>query len=188
MAIATGRSLLDPYAVLKKAGLTLDMHYADFGSGTLGHFVFPAAEMVGPVGRVYAVDILKSALAGVESRMHLENVHNLTPVWGDIERVGGVNIPADSLNLLSLVNIVGLLKKSPTVLDEVKRLLTRDGRLLLVGWRKDGMAVGVPVAKRVDADELIPIVERAGFRLRSRFDAGPSHWGLLFDRIYQSGV
>jgi len=181
--IATGRAMLDPTEILKTAGLTLDMSYADFGSGGLGAFPFAGASLVGRLGHVYAVDILKQALANVESRAKMEGVHHLSTVWGDVERVGGVAVQEHSLHLVSLVNTVPLIRRSPDVLEEVKRLLVPDGRLLLVGWKKDATSLGASESHRIDPEEIRPFVERAGFVFQKSFEAGPNHWGLLFQRV-----
>ncbi|MBU0646530.1 class I SAM-dependent methyltransferase [Patescibacteria group bacterium] len=178
--LPTGRALLDAPAILAQTGLGLDMHYADFGSGTLGHFVFPATDMVGPNGQVYAVDILKGALAGIESRAKMEKVNNLKAVWGDIERLKGVDVPEHSVDLISMVNITGLLKKSPAVFEEMKRLLKPGGQLLLVDWQIAGASFGPPAEKRVSAETIKPLAEQAGFVLENSFPAGPHHWGLIF--------
>ncbi|TAK04021.1 methyltransferase domain-containing protein [Patescibacteria group bacterium] len=180
MKLSTGCALLDPKAVLAEAGLSVGASYADFGAGTLGHFVFPASEMVGKDGRVWAVDILKGALAGVESRMKLEGMSNVTTVWGDIERLHGVSIPDAAADLLSIVNIASLIKKSPDVLKEVKRVLKRGGTFLVVDWDKAGASFGPPAARRLSAEELVPIVTSAGFVQHKSFRAGPHHWGLVF--------
>jgi len=59
MILPSGRALLDPNKILKEAGLADCQTYADFGCGTLGHFVIPASIIVGEQGKVYALDILK---------------------------------------------------------------------------------------------------------------------------------
>src|ERR1700675_3615040 len=94
--IPTGKELIDPFKVLEEAGLGADMKVADFGCGTLGHYVFAASRLVGPGGKVYAIDILKSVLDGIESMMRIERVTNVETVWGDLERVGGIKL-ADGL-------------------------------------------------------------------------------------------
>lgn len=170
---------MDAPAILAKTGLALDMNYADFGAGTLGHFVFPATDMVGPKGKVYAVDILKGALAGIESRAKLEKTTNLFPVWADIERLGGVDIPEHSLDLISMINITGLLKKSPSVFEEMKRLLKPGGKLLLVDWKISGGAFGPPKEKRNTPEEIQALAEKAGFVWEKSLEAGPHHWGLV---------
>ena len=180
--LPTGRALLDAPAILGQAGLALGMHYADFGAGTLGHFVFPACEMVGANGKVYAVDILKGALAGIEGRAKMERANNLTTVWGNIEEIGGVGIPEKSLDLVSVVNIAKLLKKSPAAFGEIKRVLKPTGKLLLVDWKISGASFGPPSERRTSPEEMGPEITKAGFAAEKSFAAGPHHWGLLLRR------
>jgi ubiquinone/menaquinone biosynthesis C-methylase UbiE len=178
--LPTGRALLDPLKILKIAGLDYGMRYADFGAGTLGHFVFPATDLVGQGGHVYAVDILKGALQGIESRKQLEEVDNLTTVWGDIERAGGSRLEEDSLHLISMIHLISLLRKSPQILDEVKRVLRHDGRFLLVDWNPDSGPVGMLDGTRMKFEEARKIIEQGPFEAERQFEAGPHHWAAIY--------
>ncbi|HBK34249.1 TPA: hypothetical protein DEP34_03745 [Candidatus Uhrbacteria bacterium] len=180
MSIPTGRALLDPYAILLTTGLDLHMHYADFGAGTLGHFVFAASDFVGPNGRVYAVDILKSVLESIEGRARAEQLTNITIIWGDCEREGGVKIPPDSLDLISMVNFSVLTHQNSVVLSEVSRLLKQHGKLLIVDWKPGSESFGPPANKRLDQTHVQTMIEEAGFHFLKTFIAGPYHFGLLF--------
>src|SRR5688572_25312489 len=102
--IPTGKELIDPFKILEDAGIRSDMKIADFGCGTLGHYVFAASKLVGNGGKVYAIDILKSVLGGVESMIKMENVTNVELVWGDLERLGGVKLPDGLLDIGLLIN------------------------------------------------------------------------------------
>jgi ubiquinone/menaquinone biosynthesis C-methylase UbiE len=180
MPLPTGRVLLDPNTILQEARLSSGMIYADFGSGTLGHFVLPAAHVVGPGTPVYAVDILKSALEGVKGRAELEQVSNVHTVWGDIEKIGGVNIPPESLDVISMVNIASVIKKSPQVFEEAKRLLKSNGKILVVDWMEDTIHPLAPAKeKRMSTDELTDFAARVGMVSMKEFDAGADHWGML---------
>lgn len=178
--MTTGRRLLDAKAILSQAGLDLDMHYADFGAGSLGHFVFPASDMVGQQGKVYAVDILKSALNAISNRSQLEQVHNIETVWGDMERENGVRIPPESVHVISMVNNGSLIRKSPQVLQEVHRALRPNGYFIVVDWEPVEQAIGPPLDSRISSERVQQTVEQAGFRYIKSFEAGPHHWGMLF--------
>jgi precorrin-6B methylase 2 len=50
------RAILPPDETLGKLGLNAGEVMADIGCG-IGYFTFPAAKMIGPGGRVYALDV-----------------------------------------------------------------------------------------------------------------------------------
>lgn len=178
--ISTGTALLNPRAILKEVGFVAGMKYADFGCGPLGHFAIPAAVIAGEKGHVYAVDILKKALAGLEGLARLEHINNLTPVWGDFERLRGTRIPDHILDGVSFVNDTHLLVEKPGILEEVKRVLKPGGLFFLVDWDKDGVALGPPKELRIHPEMIEGVISRAGFRRVKSFRAGPHHWCLAF--------
>ncbi len=183
-ALPTGRALLDPYAILHEAGLSVDMHFADFGAGTLGHFVFPAADIVGKEGRVFAVDILKTALEGIEGRARLENVANVITIWGDLERPKGVNIPENSLDIVGFINVGALLIKTSDPVKEAIRLLKPNGLCLVVDWQPGKGSLIVSEKDRIKPEDVELLFEQNKFSTEKRFSAGPQHWGRVFKKRY----
>ena len=101
--LPTGRALIDPFNALEKAGIREEMRVADFGVGTVGHFLFPAAQLVGPKGHVYGVDVLQSVLQANQSRIKLAGADNVELVWGDFERLGGSRLPDTSMDMVVMV-------------------------------------------------------------------------------------
>jgi len=180
--IPTGKALLDAHQILSEAGLLSGMTVADLGSGTLGHFTFPAAHIVGEKGKVYAVDILKNALAGIESRARIESVHNVETVWGDLERADGVRIPNGTVDLALMVNVATLARKSSAVSAEVKRLLKTGGKLLAVDWKPEGTGMGPDPHDRVSSTDMAKVFTKHKFVVIKEFDAGPNHWGLVLKK------
>lgn len=183
MVMATGRALLDPYQALKRAGLKTDMNYADLGAGTLGHFAFPAAKLVGPEGRAYAVDILKGVIDSIQSKARLAAMPNVIPLWGDIERRNGVRIESGSMDVVSLVGVAELALKESGAVDEARRILKPQGKLLLIDWNPGTGSIVVKDEDRIDPQLVEQEVVKHGFRLVESFEAGPQHWGLLFELV-----
>ena len=180
--LPTGRALLDPYALLNEAGLSVDMKFADLGSGAIGHFVFPAAEVVGEDGQVFAVDILQHALEGIESRARMENMSNVSTVWGDFEKEGGVRITDHSLDVLSFVNVGPALLRTPVPVAEAARLLKTRGRCLVVDLQPNKGSMLVKREERISSDDVELLFEQNQFSTIKRFSAGPQHWGRVFQK------
>lgn len=178
--IPTGRELIDPFKLLEDAGIRANMTVADFGCGTIGHYVFPAARLVGPEGKVYAVDILKSVLSGIEGRVRFESANNVETVWGDLERPKGVKLADGSIDLGLLINNLFMSKQRETLVRECARMVKKGGRLVVVDWKPTGVSFGPDPAARLSADEAQKLGEGAGLLLDRTLNPGKYHFGMVF--------
>lgn len=178
-----GSALLNARALLESVGVKLGNRVADFGVGRTAHLAFPAARMVGDDGIVYAVDIHPESLAMVDGYRKLHAQNNLETVWGDIERVGGVAIPARTLDVIFLVNTLWQARNHSAIAAEAYRLIRPGGRLVVVDWHAN---VRHPVAPshHLRVPEHAVDAAFAGSGWRSSADLVPSPWH--FGRVYSS--
>ena len=177
--IPTGKELIDPFKVLEEAGIRDGMKVADFGCGTLGHYVFAASKLVGNGGKVYAVDILKSVLNGVESMIKIEHVTNVETVWGDLERLNGVKIPDGELDIGMLINNLYLSKQQDMLVKECSRMVKSGGTFVLVDWKPSGATFGPDPKTRVGAEAALKLGTDAGLQLVKEIVPGPYHYGFI---------
>lgn len=178
----SGTELIDPFKVLEWAGLQSGWHVADLGCGSLGHFVFPAAQMVGGSGRVYAVDIQKIVLQTIE-RIAKQNQHwNVIPVWSDIDVPHAAQIPSGSLDLTLLANNLFFSSNRAGFAEEATRLTKPGGCVIVIEWQKEQTPIGPAIEHRLDMDESRTVFARPELRLLGSFDAGDHHYALLFER------
>lgn len=180
--IPSTSELLNANTILNEGGIQEAMKVADLGCGTTGHFVFPAAEMVGRQGKVYAVDIQKGVLAAIESRKRLEGVENVETVWSDVEVYNATKIPANSLDLILLVNNLFLAKNKNELSREIARLMAPNARLVVVDWKMTQAPFGPPVKDRISPEEAKKIFTKEGFVLEKEFEAGQYHYGQVYKR------
>lgn len=175
-----GNQLLDAVKILEQGGIKGGYVVADLGCGTSGHFVFPSAHLVGPKGKVYAVDVLKSALQAIDSRTRLEGVDNVEAVWSDLERANGLKIAPGTVDLTLLLNILALVKDKETVVREAARITKSSGTLVVSDWKSGHSPLGPPSEKRLVPEEIKRIVQSAGFEFVREFEAGQYHFGMVF--------
>lgn len=175
--------MVDANLVLAKAQIGDKMKVADLGCGTSGHFIFPAARMVGKNGKVYAVDILKTVLENIKKRVKQENLDNIELVWSNLEVFGATKIEAGSLDVAMLLNTLYQSNKRVEILREAIRMMKKGGRLAVVEWKNISSPLGPPVEERVKIDPLKAGAQKLGLNLDEEFDAGPYHYGLVFVKL-----
>lgn len=182
MILRTGSHLINPFRILEHVGIRERMRVADFGCGALGHYVFPAAQLVGPKGTVYAVDILREALELLERRARDDRYGNIHYVWSDIEVVGATHIP-EPVDLCLLTNTLWHLPEREPVVHEMARVTKKGGHALVIDWKPSATGIGPSGDKRISVAEARKLFEHSGlFEVVEEFEAGKAHYGLLFKR------
>ncbi len=165
-----------PERVLGHLALRPGETLVDIGSGP-GYFCFPAARLVGPEGRVYAVDISLDMLMQLGQRLYAEGISNVEKV---LSRETNVPLPDGCADAALLSNVLHEAEDPAALLAEARRLVRPGGRLLVVEWVRRETPVGPPVEERLDPEPVRRMAEGAGWRFVAAVDAGDYHWGLLF--------
>lgn len=168
--------------IFEKVGLSEGMNVGDLGCGNLGYFALPAARIVGKKGIVYAVDILKSVLQSVEHIAKQEGLDNIRVVWSNLEIVGAAKIPAESLDLTMLHNMLFQSEDDQKVFMESYRLAKPGSKLVVIDWKMISSPFGPDPVKRIKKEDAIKFAQTAGFNLVEEFEAGPYHFGLIFTK------
>ncbi len=167
------RSYLDAAAILKAFGVRAGMRMADVGSGT-GFFAIPAAALVGPKGRVYAVDLSAEMLEDLQGKLRKAPVANLEALRSTEARIP---LPDASVDLAFMACVLHELD-GPGTLLEARRILRPRGQLAVVDWKKEDMEFGPPKAHRLDEREAAAVLAAAGFDVTRTFEAGAYHYGI----------
>ncbi len=170
---AERRAYLDAPAILRAFRLRAGMRVADVGTGT-GFFALPAAEIVGPQGRVFAVDLSAEMLEDLQAKQRTQGVRNLEALRSTEDRIP---LPDRSVDFVFLACVLHELD-GPGTLLEARRILRPGGHLGIVDWKKEDMEVGPPRAHRLDEDEARAVLRDAGFMPMRAFAAGAYHYGI----------
>lgn len=165
---------LNPQEVLNQLEIKEDMAVADFGCGS-GGFTLPLARKV-KKGFVYAIDVQELPLSALEGRAKIENINNIDFIHGDIEK--RIEIPESSLDLVSIVNVLFQVEEKKSVIFEAKRLLKKNGRILIVDW--DNEVKSSFVKDKASLKEIKEICKEGGFSLEKEFKAGAYHKAIVF--------
>ncbi len=180
--IPSGNSFLNPQRILHDLGLKPGDKVADLGCGGAAYFVLQAAKIVGNRGVVYGVDVLKSALSGLKSRLALHGITNVVPVWSNVEVYKGAKrIKDNSLDYSMIINTLFQSKDKPAMLREAIRITAHGGRLVIIDWKTGGLTFGPNVNQLVSPQGVQNIVVgQHHLTLQRVFEPGPYHFGLVF--------
>lgn len=160
---------IGPERLLIDAGLKRGDTFLDVGSGP-GFFTFPAAGIVGAGGKVYAIDTQEEMLEGLGKRNPPPNVAMV--------RSGESSIPLDdSLGDLALCAYVLHETEDKTAfLKEIKRILKKGAKLVIIDWKKKTEEKGPPASERLTEQDAGRHMEEAGFTGMKTASLNESHY------------
>ena len=168
----------DPVKILKSFGLRKDMIVADLGAGT-GFYSVAAGSMV-PQGKVYAIEIQKDFLITIKNKVKDAGLNNVDCLWGNIEKIGGTKIKDKIVDRVIASNILFQVENKDKFIDEVKRILHEDGRVLLIDWSLSGDSLGPRKEVIIPKNKARELFEKKGFIFENEVDAGAHHYGMIF--------
>jgi ubiquinone/menaquinone biosynthesis C-methylase UbiE len=160
---------IDPFRYLNEKGLKGGMVFADIGCGP-GFFVFPASEIVGKHGTVYAIDTQQEMLNELRKRNPSKNVVTL--------RSEETILPVDStsVDIAIMVFVLHEVHHPVDFLMEVKRILKPSGRLIVIDWEKKVEEKGPPFEERLPKERTKEVFQQAGFEKIESNSLNPSHY------------
>jgi ubiquinone/menaquinone biosynthesis C-methylase UbiE len=171
----------DPQKNLEQLKLTTGRSVADLGAGS-GSYTLIAAKMVGPSGRVYAIDVMKEMLQKLKNSASLSRIFNVEALWGNMEKLGGTRLADSAVDVALVCNSLFQVEDKPTFALEVKRILKPGGRALVVDWKESFGGMGPQPEHVVSYDDAKRVFEKAGFVFERDISAGAHHYGLIFHK------
>lgn len=172
-------SFMDPQKIVESFGIDPGSIVADFGSGA-GYFTLPLAKAVIPKGKVFAVDILPSALEVVDKKAKMENISNIELVQADLEKEKSTKINDSSMDFVIISNLLFQLENKANIFREAKRVLKSGGKLVVIDWASGKIVLGPPEENRVTADQVQIAAIISGFREIKRWSPDSYHYGFIF--------
>jgi ubiquinone/menaquinone biosynthesis C-methylase UbiE len=145
---------------LENLPLTPESIVADLGAGS-GYFTFRIAPRV-PKGQVYAVEIQDEAIKFLQKRAKELGILNVIPVKGSEQ---SLNLPANSLDLVIMVDVYHELEFPQEMLIAVRESLKPSGKLLLIEYRGEDPAVAIKPLHKMTVKQAEKELKNNGFKL-----------------------
>jgi len=168
--------------VIKELDIREGMIIADLGCGA-GYFTIPMARQLKNSGKVYAVDVLSSAIESVLSQSKLFGILNVEAIRANVEVVGGTKIPDGSVDLVVLANIIFQCSDCDSVFQEAKRMLAPKGRVVVLDWIPKNVPLGPKFENCVSEEEAKKMAIRNGLKVIKSIPAGTTHYGFLLESV-----
>jgi ubiquinone/menaquinone biosynthesis C-methylase UbiE len=149
---------------------------AEIGSGT-GYFTWRLARKVGPIGKVFAVDVQQKMLDLTAETIKKHQLSNVELVLG---AENDPHLPAVSLDLVLIANAYHEFSEPEAMLGAIKRILKPDGRLVIIEFAEGHPFGPQDRAERMTIVQIRSEIEPAGFELDRVLELLPIQHGLIF--------
>jgi ubiquinone/menaquinone biosynthesis C-methylase UbiE len=149
-----------PRLVLEALEIREGQTVADLGCGS-GYYAFRMSQLVGPSGKVFAIDIEPRMLQFVRERARRESIANIETV---LAAASDPNLQPSSVDLLLMVDVYHELEHPYEVMQKVRDALKPGGRVALVEYRAEDPKVMIKPVHKMTEKQIIAEMRAAGLR------------------------
>ena len=124
---------------------------ADIGAGS-GYHTIRLARLVGPGGRVKAVDIQQEMLDLIRKRQKRQGLRNIDLVLG---KADDPNLPAESLDLVLMVDVYHEFEWPFEMMQHIVRALKPGGRVAFVEFKLEDPSIPVKTVHKMSEAQVL---------------------------------
>jgi len=174
---AERRTELPPGPILEKIGLRAGQTFADIGAGP-GFFALPAAEIVGPQGRVFGLDVNEVMLVELRKNAARKKLSNIEICL--IPEEGG-GLPAGT-DFYFLANVFHEIDDRTAYLRDLRKRMSERSRLVIIDFLKKKTKHGPPLPHRIPLQVLRELLAESGFAVERVFRPNDEEYGVVARR------
>jgi len=167
-----------PQKLIDALHLKPGQQVCDYGCGN-GFYAIRLAQLVGPKGKVFAVDIQQEMLDLLDARSEARGINNVQPVLATEKNS---HLQANKLDWLLMVDVYHELSYPGEVLAEIRKSLNPLGRIALVEYREEDPTVPIKPLHKMSQAQALKELTANGFKLVGQFDDLPWQHVLYFAR------
>lgn len=149
----------------------------DLGCGN-GFYTLRLAELVGPTGKVLAVDIQPEMLSMLNERLQQANIQNVEPILGSVI---DPHLPDASVDLMLLVDVYHEFSHPVHMLRAIRKALKPGGRMVLVEFRLEDPNVPIRLEHKMSKKQIMREIPPNGFKLVREYDKLPWQHVMWFE-------
>jgi ubiquinone/menaquinone biosynthesis C-methylase UbiE len=164
--------------MIENLGIRPGMSVCDMGCGN-GFYSLWLARLVGPTGRVLAVDIQSEMLRLLQARAAERNIGNVEPILGSVV---DPNLPPGEVDLILCVDVYHEFSHPEEMLTEMRKALSPEGVLVLVEYRAEDPTVPIKPLHKMSRAQVLKELIPSGFRLAREYKELPWQHMMFFGR------
>lgn len=164
--------------IVARVALKPGQTVADLGAGT-GLFSVPLAKAVGPMGRVYAVDIDKGFFPQIDDKAREQHLANIRTVLGEFT---DPKLPMRDVDLAFMHDVLHHVQDRAAYLKNAVRYLKPSGRFVVVDYRPEGSPHKDQPELVVSEEQATAWMKAAGLSKVDRVALFPDKYFLIFSR------
>ncbi len=166
----------DCETLLKALGIQPGQIVCDMGCGN-GFYTLPLARLVGPEGKVFAVDIQPEMLRMLQARAAEAGLENIVPLLGSQIDPG---LEPSSVDLVLMVDVYHEFSHPREMLQAIHASLKPAGRVALAEFRLEDQSVPIKRLHKMSKRQILREYEANQFRVVEEFDELPWQHLMFF--------
>jgi ubiquinone/menaquinone biosynthesis C-methylase UbiE len=167
-----------PQEMLEQLQLKPGMAVCDMGCGD-GYHSFLMAPLVGPDGKVVAVDIQPQMLQALSRKMRQSSVQNIETILGEL---WDPKLPENSIDLLLMVDVYHEFSHPVQMLEAMHKALKPEGVIALVEFRAEDPTVPIKPEHKMTKAQAVKEFNANRFQLDREYDKLPWQHVMFFKK------
>lgn len=164
--------------MLKQLQARPGMTVCDMGCGN-GFYSLQLAKLVGPEGKVLAVDIQPEMLRLLQARAAEAKITNVKPILGTLVNP---QLPEGKVDLILCVDVYHEFSHPQQMLKAMRKSLAPGGQVALLEFRLEDSEVPIKLLHKMSKAQMMKEYQANGFKLVRQFDKLPWQHMMLFGR------
>lgn len=146
--------------IFTRFGLKPNHILADLGCGS-GYFTLKAAEVMGPQGKIKAIDLSQERLQVLQQTAQEQGKEEQIETF--LAQGESIPLPDEEVDIALIANVLHELHDPLAYLRDTQRILRSNGEVWVIEWQKKEMPMGPRLAERRSLEEWVLLLEQASF-------------------------
>ncbi len=173
------RKMLPPEETLIDAGLTKNDIFIDIGCG-IGYFSIAASIIIGPKGKVFALDTSSEMLEELNRRIIDKKIKNILPI---LTKDYDFKIDSEIGTFALMSNVLHEVDDKVIFLKETNKVLKTQGKLCVIEWQKKETEKGPPIKDRLSELQVNELLDQTNFKLLDSYSIGDNFTAYISKKI-----